>query len=244
MGMIGGAFGNRARRWAGLGSVRSFAKCVGIRTLGWLASGGKCLIRKSLSLQDVASKNTFIVHLAAYDKSVLSDFLRTKLLVEGHSAVVAAVAADDPLGCLLLDRREEEQLHHLVGQSRTVQAAVDVELFQFERFAGGDLRQVGGHGFHMRCQMPEGLMGQLHFRCPALGTSIEIRGDGLRGIALVEEHLEVFGIIEVAPGLKPQKSPQLGKARKIRQSSSSDPKAGIAELTLALDGSRVDGMGS
>jgi hypothetical protein len=32
-----------------------------------------------------------------------------------------------------------------------VQASVDVELFQFDRFTGGDFRKAGGHGLHVRC---------------------------------------------------------------------------------------------
>jgi hypothetical protein len=92
--------------------------------------------------------------------------------------------------------------------------------------------------------MPESLLRQLHFHYPAQGTTIHLCGDGWNGVALVEEYLEVFRIVKVAPGLKPEESPQLGEARKIRQASSSNPKLGVTKFSLPLDGSRVDGMGS
>lgn len=115
--------GNRAVqevRW-GLGGEASLSAIAsacgnGCRS-GWLLSSGERLIGKLQSHLKFAGKNPFIVHLAADDKAVLSDFLRAKSLVEGHRSVVAAVAADDPLGCLMLDRREKEPLHQLVGES-------------------------------------------------------------------------------------------------------------------------------
>jgi hypothetical protein len=243
-----GARGSVVRQWRCVATGKALSHSEAGVALGGRCrsggpvSGGEGLPGKPQSLLEVTGKNSFIVHLAADDKAVLPDFLRAKLLVEGHGAVVAAVATDDPLGCLLLDRREKELLHHVVGESRTVQAAVDVELFQFDRLAGGDFRKAGGHGLHVRSQVPEGLTGQLHFRYPALGTPIEIRGDGLRGIALIEEYLEVFGIVKVAPSLKTQESPQLGEANEIQRSSSSDTKTGVTEFPLPLDGSKVDGL--